>query len=660
MSANSLSGQPIGVVSTNPARCRDCYRCVRVCPVKAVRVAGGQAEVVPELCIVCGSCVSACPQHAKVTRDDLPAVKAALAAGRKVVASVAPSVAAYFPLDGAPDQGLLSLAPMTEALMALGFAAVGETALGAAMVGLAHGEYVHAQPERWPIITSSCPVVINLVEQCYPDLIPHLAPQVSPMIAHGRYLRSQYGDDAFIVFIGPCIAKKAEATDEAVAGAIDAALTYDELARWMADAGVTLNCAEGVGVMGAENDPLAASANEARHCEGPLPRSNPSHADEIASGYRPRNDAVTGGAGAAPSAYAALTGAPARLFPLEGGLLGTARLSTDLLSPFVFVGSGMDICRNVLEGIRAGGWQTAMVELMACSGGCINGPALAERGSIALARQRVQRFAEHHGPQQPPPQAEWPDLLRSYSDRSTPAPQFSEAEITAVLHQVGKYLPEDELNCGSCGYTSCREKAIATLRGMAEATMCIPYMRARTESLHTVVMDVTPNAILVVDGDLRVQDLSRSAEEMFACSRTYARGKSLQSLVPIVDDFISVRDTGQPVLNKVVRLAKAGNGQGEIIVEQTVVPVTGPSAAHDQQDRALLVAILRDVTAREREHRELELIRAETVRRTQAVISNQMRVAHEIAGLLGETTAETKVVLTQLTRLLAAGEVAGK
>ena len=660
MSANSLSGQPIGVVSTNPARCRDCYRCVRVCPVKAVRVAGGQAEVVPELCIACGSCVSACPQHAKVTRDDLPAVKAALAAGRKVVASVAPSVAAYFPLDGAPDQGLLSLAPMTEALMALGFAAVGETALGAAMVGLAHGEYVHAQPERWPIITSSCPVVINLVEQCYPDLIPHLAPQVSPMIAHGRYLHSQYGDDAFIVFIGPCIAKKAEATDEAVAGAIDAALTYDELARWMADAGVTLNCADGVGVMGAKNDPLAASANEARHCEGPLPRSNPSHADEIASGYRPRNDAVTGGAGAAASAYAALTGAPARLFPLEGGLLGTARLSTDLLSPFVFVGSGMDICRNVLEGIRAGGWQTAMVELMACSGGCINGPALAERGSIALARQRVQRFAEHHGPQQPPPQAEWPDLLRSYSDRSTPVPQFSEAEITAVLHQVGKYLPEDELNCGSCGYTSCREKAIATLRGMAEATMCIPYMRARTESLHTVVMDVTPNAILVVDGDLRVQDLSRSAEEMFACSRTYARGKSLQSLVPIVDDFISVRDTGQPVLNKVVRLAKAGNGQGEIIVEQTVVPVTGPSAAHDQQDRALLVAILRDVTAREREHRELELIRAETVRRTQAVISNQMRVAHEIAGLLGETTAETKVVLTQLTRLLAAGEVAGK
>ncbi len=300
-----------------------------------------------------------------------------------------------------------------------------------------------------------------------------------------------------------------------------------------------------------------------------------------------------------------------------------------------------------------------MVELMACSGGCINGPALAERGSIALSRQRVQVYAERRGPQAPPPRDQWPDLDRSYRDRSVSEPVFSAEEISAVLHQVGKYLPEDELNCGSCGYASCREKAVATLRGMAEATMCIPYMRARTESLHTVVMDVTPNAILIVDGDLRVQDLSRSAEEMFGCSRTHARGKPLQSLIPLVDDFVSVRDAGQPVLNKVVRLPRVGSGGAEIIVEQTVVPVAGTSAAHDQSDRLLMVAILRDVTAREREQRELELIRAETVRRTQEVIGKQMRVAHEIAGLLGETTAETKVVLTQLTRLLAGGDGAG-
>jgi PAS domain S-box-containing protein len=172
-------------------------------------------------------------------------------------------------------------------------------------------------------------------------------------------------------------------------------------------------------------------------------------------------------------------------------------------------------------------------------------------------------------------------------------------------------------------------------------------------------MDVTPNAILVVDGELRVQDLSRSAEEMFGCSRSYARGKPIQSLFAPADDFVSVRDTGQSVLNKIVRLPRTGGSKGEIVVEETVVPVLGPPVAGDQDGRSLMVAILRDVTAREQEQRELALLRAETVRRTQEVIGRQMRVAHEIAGLLGETTAETKVVLSQLTRLLTAGAEPG-
>ena len=326
-------------------------------------------------------------------------------------------------------KGCCPFAPMTEALRALGFAAVRETAIGRrAMVGLAHGEYTQAQPDRWPIISSSCPVVINLVEQYYPDLIPHLAPQVSPMIAHGRYLHSQYGDDRSSCSSARVLPRKPRRPTMPWPAAMDAALTYDELARWMADVGVMLNCADGAGVMDAKNGPLAASADEARDCEGPLPeailpmRTRLLRATALAMtwlqvGRAPRRPPLP-----------ALTGTPARLFPLEGGLLGTARLSTDLLSPFVFVGSGMDICRNVLEGIRTGGWQTAMVELMACSGGCINGPALAERGSIALSRQRVQHFAEHHGPQQPPPASRVArSAALSSSDRSTPAPQFSEA-----------------------------------------------------------------------------------------------------------------------------------------------------------------------------------------------------------------------------------------
>jgi PAS domain S-box-containing protein len=598
--SNSLPAQArwVPVVSTNPARCRDCYRCVRTCPVKAVRVASGQAEVVPELCIECASCVRACPQKAKVVRDDLVAVKAALAAGRTVVASVAPSVAAYFPVGGDPALGLTSFEPLAAALADLGFAASGETAFGAAMVGPAHKEWTLAHEERWPVIASSCPVVVNLVEQVYPDLIQHLAPVVSPMIAHGRYLKQVYGQDAFVVFIGPCIAKKGEATDTVVAGAVDAALTFDELERWLGERDVVLTSPPGA---------LSCAIGEGES-------------------------------------------APARLFPLEGGLLATAKLETDLLSTNILTGSGMGVCQNVLDGIRAGALQVAMIELMACSGGCINGPVLENRPSVAVSRQRVQRYAAARGKQALPDRSEWPELFRTYSDRKVAEPAFTEEQIQDALRQVGKYSTEDELNCGSCGYASCREKAIATLKGMAEPTMCIPYMRARAESLNSVVMDVTPNAIVIVDGDLHVQDMSISAERMFGHSRTSARGKSLQQIIPVIQDFVHVRDTGEPVQNKIVRMPKPNNGGSELIVEKTIVKVAGPSTA--QGSHNLMLAIFRDVTEREQQRQELETLRTETLQRTQEVIARQMRVAHEIAGLLGETTAETKVALTQLTKLL--------
>jgi iron only hydrogenase large subunit-like protein len=192
---------------------------------KAVKVHDGQAQVVPELCVACASCVRVCPQEAKSIRDDRPAIVEAIRSGRKVVASVATSSPAFF--------GIRTFAEMEKMLSALGFAAAGETAYGAEMVARVHREYVEAHPERHPIITSSCPVVVNLIERYYPDLIPHLAPLVSPMVAHGRTLRQRHGEDAYVVFIGPCIAKKQEMCRDEVADAIDAVLTFTELQEWI-------------------------------------------------------------------------------------------------------------------------------------------------------------------------------------------------------------------------------------------------------------------------------------------------------------------------------------------------------------------------------------------------------------------------------------------
>ncbi len=597
----------MGVVSANPARCQDCYRCVRTCPVKAIRVISNQAEVVDDLCIICASCVRACPQKAKVIRDDLLSIKKALAAGRTVIASVAPSLPAYFEMT--------SFAQMEQLLADLGFAAAGETAFGAEMVGLAHHELVvrgqgsgispHPVPpttdprQLKPIITSSCPVVVNLVEKYYPDLIPHLAPIVSPMIAHGRYLRQQYGDDAFVVFIGPCIAKKGEIVDEAVSGVVDAVLTFTELGQWMQEVGVAFPAAQpGVRGQGSEVSPHPAP-----------PTTDPRQ----------------------PTPHTA------RLSPVEGGLVGTALMDTDILASHIVIASGMESCRNVLEGVRSGALEACLIELMACEGGCINGPALMNQESVALARQRVIAYATRRQPQQLPTRDQWPSLERIYRDRSVPIPKFTAEQIQEVLHRVKRYSPEDELNCGACGYDSCRQKATAVLWGMAEVTMCIPYMRARAESLTNVVMDVTPDAILVVDKTLHMQDISPSAERMFHCHRRAVQGKPLREIIPIMDDFLAVRDTGRPLLNKIVRL------RDDLTVAQSIMSVGGEN---------LMVAILRDVTEREQHREKMERIRTETLQHTQEVINKQMRVAHEIAGLLGETTAETKTLLTRLVRLM--------
>ena len=568
--------QQLGVISTNVARCRDCYRCVRACPVKAVRVKEGQAHVVPELCIACGSCVCACPQKAKNVRDDRPVVQKAIQAGRKVIASVAPSFPAFF--------SVTSFSQIEETLRGLGFSAAEETAYGALMVGSAHRELVLTRPDGRPVITSSCPAIVNLIEKYYPDLIPHVAPVVSPMIAHGRWLRRHHGEDACFVFIGPCIAKKEEILDKAVSNVIDAALTFEELREWM----------------------------EAENVRCPE-RNRPDDGDDRSN---------------------------ARLFPVEGGLVGTAKMDTDRLTHQIVTASGIEACTDVLRAIRAGKLKASLVELNACEGSCINGPAMKKQESAFLARQQVIEYASASQPKILPPLSEWPSLVRTYADKKVPQPAFSEAQIREVLELVEKYAPEDELNCGACGYPTCRDKAAATLRGMAEATMCIPYMRRRAESIRQVVMDVSPNAILIVDRELNLQDLSPSAEKMFRCYRVGVMGEPLKSIVPKIDGFVEVRDSGKPILSQTLRL------RDDLIVEQTIVPV---------KDQRLFVGILRDVTEREHQQEQLERIHNETLHRTQEVIKNQMRVAQEIAQLLGETTAETKMMLSRLARLLEEG-----
>jgi len=407
------------------------------------------------------------------------------------------------------------------------------------------------------------------------------------MVAHGRWLRNLFGKDAFVVFIGPCMAKKDEILDPLVGGAVDAVLTFEELQAWMTSENV----------------------------EWPSKQE----------------------AGEKPSMLVA------RLFPVEGGLVGTANMDTGRLSSHIVTATGIETCEDILRSIQNGKLKASLIELMACEGGCINGPAMRNQGrgfSSFLARQQIIEYASRSHLKAVAPRDEWPVLHRAYRDKHVSVPEFTEDQIREVLKLAEKYSPEDELNCSACGYPTCRDKAIATLRGMAEATMCIPYMRRRAESIRQVVMDVSPDSVMIVNRELQVQDLSPSAEKMFRCFRLAVIGEPLERIIPEVRDFVLVRDSGKPVISQTVRIRQ------DLVVEQTIVPV---------KDHNLLVGILRDVTERESEHERLERIRSETLHRTQEVIKNQMRVAQEIAQLLGETTAETKMMLSRLARLIEEG-----
>jgi signal transduction histidine kinase/NAD-dependent dihydropyrimidine dehydrogenase PreA subunit len=414
------------VVRTIQDRCRRCYTCVRNCPAKAIKVEDGQAKVIEERCIGCGNCYRVCAQGAKEIRSSVEETWDLLRGPDPVLACLAPSFPAAF-APCTPGQ-------VASAVRALGFSEVLEVAFGAELVAREYARLARERADQL-IITTPCPALVSYVEKYAPSLVPNLAPIVSPIVALGRVIKQRYRPDAKVVFIGPCVAKKAEILDPDVAGAVDVAMTFNGLRQMWAAKGIDL-----------EAMPESAF-------DGPQP--------------------CTG-----------------RVFPVSGGLLKTAMLGGDILENEILVTEGRD---NVLEVLRAlqsdqESLDVRFLDILFCEG-CIAGPVMGNEQSAFARKEIVTRYVRS----QAVPEAaarleaalkeyEGVDLHRQFTGAAIVLPRPTEEQIVAILRQTNKLRREDELNCGACGYASCREKAAAVFQGLAEAQMCLPYLIDQLET----------------------------------------------------------------------------------------------------------------------------------------------------------------------------------
>lgn len=413
---------PVNVVSTIKGLCRGCYACIRHCPAKAIKVEDGQATVVPELCICCGHCVEVCSQNAKIILSGIEKTEQALKS-EKPIACLAPSFVAQYS-NYHPGQ-------IISAIKRLGFTEVWEVAFGARLVTQAYAQKVLDGKEKRCYISTSCPAIINLVEKHYPDFIPYLVPIVSPMIALGKYLKTLYGDKCRVVFIGPCVAKKDEAEDAMVIGAIDAVLTYQEL------------------------DYLF------QYSKIDVEKLPPSDWDNPPAGL-------------------------GRVYPISGGLLKSAGISLDPLDYEYIKVEGQEDCINFIKNINQTGNSLKFVDMLFCDG-CISGPML-KSNLNKMEKQKLVAEYTREGTKEITPEdsditiPEGLKLSRDFRNRSLKRIAPTESQIRAVLTELGKFSPEDELNCGACGYNSCREKAVAVFHGLAENKMCLPFLISNLES----------------------------------------------------------------------------------------------------------------------------------------------------------------------------------
>ncbi|TKG90468.1 4Fe-4S dicluster domain-containing protein [Puteibacter caeruleilacunae] len=561
-------------IYTEEYNCQDCYKCVRRCPVKAIRIEDNKASVLPDYCILCGTCVEVCPSEAKKMRNDVGRAKELLKNELKVIASIAPSFVAEF--------GDIKVGQLIAGLKELGFYAVSETALGAEYVSEATAEYLEEQPSG-VYISSACPSVVEEVRKYHPELVSQIVPVKSPLLAHCELLKDRCGDDVVVVFIGPCIAKKLESDQHK--DTLKAAITFQDLKQWFDE-------------------------------EGVLPELLP--------------DGMTF------YPYSSVDGS---VYPVDGGMnYGIKKfLKEDDVTFMSF--SGSDNVSDVLQNVDQ--WELSdkvFLELLTCRGGCINGPGKSTQQGIGIGNHRVIQYnkcasLEDNG-QKGGMNGKYNLSLSFSAHEQEQVVTPTEQEIFDVLETVGKYSIKDHLNCGGCGYNTCRNFAIAMLQGKAEQAMCVSYMRQQAQEKASALLQQIPAAVVVVNNHLKVVECNRKFAsligdegEMIFEVKPRMEGSDIKKLFEHYQLFEMLLQSGDEELQRDVTI----NGNRLHVSLFTI------------QKKKIVGAIIQDLFD--------PIVKSDYVKNKAAdVIQRNMETVQKIAFLLGENASYTNSMLNSITK----------